>query len=125
LFVPGPIDQNAIDAAQRANDLTKNASFPILHTLACLEAQAGKPGQARELLLRAMDAEHIEVPDGEVWFGFALIAEQYGVLDAAEKMYERLEKPKFESPDAAYVIAQQRIAELRKVASSPAKTAGK
>jgi tetratricopeptide (TPR) repeat protein len=125
LVAPGPIDQASIDAAQRAVDLTKGASFPFLHTLACLQAQAGKPGEARELLLRAMDAGHLEVPDGEVWFGFALIAEQYGVLDAAEKMYERVEKPADELPDSAYVIAQKRIAEFRKNANSPDKTGGK
>ncbi len=33
-----------------------------------------------------------------MWFGFALIAEQYGVLDAAEQMYSRVEKPKVDYP---------------------------
>jgi hypothetical protein len=54
--------------------------------------------KARDLLLKAMDARHLEEPNSEVWFGFALIAERYGVLDAAEEMYSRVEKPKVDYP---------------------------
>ena len=39
-----------------------------------------------------------------------MIAEQYGVLDAAETMYRRVEKPKDDSPGSSYSIAQQRLA---------------
>ena len=122
LFLPGPIDQESIEIAERANDLAKDSNFAILHTLACLEAQVGKPSQARELLLKAMNAQGLEDPNGAVWFGFGLIAEQYGVLDAAEKMYERVEKPKLEFPDAkTHAIAQHRLAALGKIVDSPAK----
>jgi tetratricopeptide (TPR) repeat protein len=125
LYLPGPIDQDSLDVAERANELTKNASFAILHTLACLEAQAGKPNQARELLLKAMTAQYLEEPNGEVWFGFALIAEQYGALEAAEKMYQRVEKPKIDMPISTYALAQQHLAALHKVAMEPAKAAGR
>jgi len=113
LLLPGPIDQNAIDVAQRATDLSKNANFAILHTLACVDAQAGKTGQARDLLLKAMEAVHLDEPNPELWFGFALIAEQYGVLDAAEKMYSRVEKPKTDYPGSSYFITQQHLKVLR------------
>jgi tetratricopeptide (TPR) repeat protein len=119
LFLPGPMEQSAIDVAQRANDLSKNANFPILHTLACVDAEAGKTSQARDLLLKAMDAVHMEEPNSEVWFGFALIAEQYGVLDAAEKMYSRVEKPKVDYPGTSYVIAQQHLTMLRTTRRRP------
>lgn len=112
LFLPGRVEQNAIDQAQRANDLSNNANFAILHTLACVDAQSGKTSQARDLLLKAMDALHLEEPNSEVWFGFALIAEQYGVLDAAEKMYSRVEKPKGDYAGASYAIAQQHLTNL-------------
>lgn len=125
LLLPGPIDQETLDEAQRANELTKNVSFDMLHTLACLQAQAGKPNQARELLLKAMDAQHLDEPNGAVWFGFGLIAEQFGVLDAAEKMYERVEKPTADYPATTYGIAQQRLAELRSMARGLARTVGK
>ncbi len=124
LLLPGPIEQDTIDVAQRANDLTKNANFSILHTLACVYAQAGKTSQARDLLLKAMDALHIEEPNSEVWFGFAVIAEQYGVLDAAGKMFGRVEKPKFDYPGTSYAIAQQHLTALRNSANGRAKTVG-
>lgn len=124
LMLPHGVDQAALDAAQRASELTNNSSFPILHTLACLDAQEGKIGQARELLLKAMDSVHMEQPNPEIWFGFASIAEQYGILDAAQKMYQRIEKPKREYPSSTYVIAQQRLAALRSQESTAAKTVG-
>ncbi|HEX9111991.1 MAG TPA: hypothetical protein VF845_10970 [Terriglobales bacterium] len=123
LLVAGPIDQDAIDVAVRANDLTKNANFAVLHTLACVYAQTGKTSQARELLLTAMDALHVEEPDSEIWCGFASIAEQYGVFDAAEAMYRRVEKPKRDYPCSSYAIAQQRLAALSKNAAVTAKSA--
>jgi len=114
LLLPGPIQQDAIDAAQRGNDLTNNGNFAILHTLACVDAQAGKASQARDLLLKAMDVLRLEEPNSEIWFGFALIAEQYGVLDAAGKMYSRVEKPTVDySGTSSYIIAQQHLATLR------------
>ena len=124
LLLPGPIEQSAIDVAQRANDLSKNANFAILHTLACVDAEAGKTSQARDLLLKAMDSLHLEEPNSEVWFGFALIAEQYGVLDAAEQMYSRVEKPKVDYPGTSYVIAQQHLTMLRGSANNSAKAVG-
>ena len=121
LLVPGPIEQETIDIALRANDLAKN-NFALLHTLGCVYAQAGKPSQARELLLNAMDAARLEEPNSEVWFGFGLIAEQYGQTDAAQEMFARVEKPKMEFPAATYDLAQGHLAALRnsapKLASS-------
>ena len=123
LMLPGPIDQDTIDMAVRGNDLTKNSNFAILHTAGCVYAQAGKTSEARELLIKAMDAAHLEEPNSEVWFGLALIAEQYGVSDAAAKMYARVEKPKFDYPATTYAIAQQHLAALQLTATA-AKSAG-
>lgn len=124
LLLPGPIEQETIDMAQRAKELSKNANFAVLHTLACVDAQAGKTSQARDLLLKAMEALHIEEPNVEVWFGFGLIAEQYGVLEAAENLYGRVEKPKADNPGTSYVIAQRHLTALRSIADGSAKPAG-
>jgi len=121
LLLPDPIEEKTIEVAQRANELSKSANFSILHTLACVDAQAGKTSQARDLLLKAMDVSHLEEPNSEVWFGFALIAERYGVVDAAEKMYSRVEKPKVDYPGTSYVIAQQHLAMLRSGGNNSAK----
>ena len=112
LLSPSPVDQDAIDIALRANDLTSN-NFAILHTLGCLYAQAGRVGQARESFLKAMDSLHLEEPNSELWFGFGLIAEQDGESDAAETMYQRVDKPAFENPGATYNLAQMHLSALR------------
>lgn len=111
LLRPEPIDDETIEIAHRADDLSKN-NFSILHTVACVYAQAGKTSQAREYLLKAMEAAQLEEPDSAVWFGFGLIAEQYGILDAAEKMYRRVEKPEVDSVSSNYAIAQKHLAML-------------
>ncbi|HEY6348680.1 MAG TPA: DUF3857 domain-containing protein [Candidatus Angelobacter sp.] len=113
LYVPGPVDQDAIDTAHRASDLTKNSNFNILHTLACLYAASGKTKEARDLLLQAMDDAKMEEPDSAIWLGLASIAEQYGEADAARGMYSRVEKSQSESPNSNYVLAQQRLALLQ------------
>lgn len=112
LELSSPIDQETIDTAIRATDLSRN-SFAIQHTLGCVYAQAGKTTQARELLLKAMDDGHFEQPNSEIWFGFGLIAEQYGVIDAAQKMFARVENPKTDYPASSYALAQQHLAKLK------------
>jgi tetratricopeptide (TPR) repeat protein len=123
-MLPNPIGQETIDAAQRANELTKNANFGILHTLACLYAEEGKTVQARELLFKAMDAADIEEPNSEVWFGLGKIAEQYGETEAARSMYSRMEKPKIEFPTSSYSMGQQRLAAMQKSSAAAAKNGG-
>ena len=112
LALPGPVDQDTIDKAVRANDLNAN-SFAIQHTLGCVYAQAGKTTEARELLLKAMGANNLEEPNSEVWFGFGLIAEQYGAIEAAARMFARVEKPKTVFPGSTYALAQQHLVALR------------
>ena len=77
-----------------------------------------------KLLLRAIDVLHLEEPNPEVWFGLALIAEQYGEFDAARKMYGRVEKPKFDYPGTSYSIAQRHLDALTKTANVSAKRIG-
>jgi len=118
LLLSDPITDETLDVAHRANDLGKNNSFDVLHTLACVYAQAGKTGQAREYLLKAMDAAQLEEPNSEVWFGFGLIAEQYGAVDAAVSMYHRVEEPEFEYPGSSYVLSQRHLAAMGIMAKS-------
>jgi tetratricopeptide (TPR) repeat protein len=112
LMLPGPIAPDAIEAAERANDRSKNLDFAILHTLACLYAQSGKSAQARELLLKSMDVASLEEPDSAIWFGFGKLAEQYGELQVAQLIYSRVEKPKSDTPGSSYSLAQQRLLAL-------------
>ena len=112
LFLPTPVNDETLQIAHRASELTQNNNFSILHTVACAYAEAGKPVVAREYLLKAMDAAHLQEPESAVWLGFALIAEQYGITDAAQTMYRRVEKAKFEYAGSNYALAQQHLGAL-------------
>ena len=112
LFLPSNIDQDSIEAAERANQMTNNANFAIMHTLACVYARAGKPAQARELLLKAMDTADLDEPDSSVWLAYGVIAEQYGATDAARAMYAHVEKLKTNDPVSNYQLAQHWLASL-------------
>lgn len=124
LFLPAPIGQDSIEAAERANQLSNNENFSIMHTLACVYARAGKPAQARELLLKAMEAGSMEEPESSIWLALGEIAEQYGEGDAARSMYARVEKQGAEYPGSNYALAQQRLAALRSSAAATGKTGG-
>ena len=113
LLMPGAIDADSIAAAQQGTLLTKSGSFPVLHTLGCLQAAAGQAAQARETLIKAMDVVHEDQPSGEILFGFGLIAEQYGELNAASQFFSRMEKPKVTGVTATYEIAQKHLAAIR------------
>lgn len=108
------VDDDAIKAARQATMLTKSQSFAELHTLACLYAEAGKTSEARDLLLKAMEASNIAMPNPEIWFGFGRIYEQFGVNDAAIKAYEQIEKPRGRiGTSSTYVLAQSRLKALK------------
>ncbi|HEY6970911.1 MAG TPA: DUF3857 domain-containing protein [Candidatus Angelobacter sp.] len=123
LFITDKIDQDAIEAGERGDEISHHASFPMMHTLACVYAQAGRTKEARDLLLKAMEAAKMEEPNSEVWFGLGEIAEQYGETEAARGMYSKVEKPKSFHPAETYILAQQRLAALQN-AGVTAKAAG-
>jgi transglutaminase-like putative cysteine protease/Flp pilus assembly protein TadD len=123
LFLSGEIDQQSLEAAERANQLSRNADYSIMHTLTCLYARAGKAAQARELLLKAMD-DKLEEPDSTVWLAYGQIAEAYGEPDAAQAMYARVEKADSESPSSNFVLAQQRLLALKAIHATSARNGG-
>jgi tetratricopeptide (TPR) repeat protein len=96
----------AIKATQLAND-----NPHILHTLACLYAEAGKTKEAHDLLLRSMDDLNLDEPDDDYWYAFGRIAEQYGERETAIADYRKLEKPKeiLALPTSSYKLAQTRL----------------
>jgi lipopolysaccharide biosynthesis regulator YciM len=120
LFLPGEVQQESIEAAERANQMSQNADYSIMHTLACLYTHTGKAARGRELLLNAMEGK-LEEPDSSVWLAYAQIAEAYGEPDAAQAMYARVEKAQLEGPDSNFVLAQQRLLALKKSPATSAK----
>jgi transglutaminase-like putative cysteine protease/Tfp pilus assembly protein PilF len=121
LFLAAPVAQDSLEAAERANQLSKNSEFSILHTLACIYAEAGKPAQGREVLLKAMEAGSLEEPNSAVWLALGEIAEQYGEVDAARAMYARVEKEQVDYPGSNHALAQQHLQALKNAVSGAAK----
>ena len=99
---------------QQAVQLTNSSEFDVLHTLACIYAFQDKTTEARDLLLKAMNAANQAVPSTEIWFALGMIYQQYGLNDAATEAFSKVEKP--DDPVlgvSTYVLAQQRLAALR------------
>jgi len=108
----------ATDTAIRQAMLLSESTNPnILHTLATIQAEEGKPDEARATLLQRMEFAGSEEPDDEEWYVFGRIAEQYGLPDAAKSMYAKVARPKDEAtiPLTSYSLAQRRLAVLNKV----------
>jgi len=106
----GKVEQADIAKAIRATEMQKD-SPAILHTLACLYAEAGNTKDAREVLLRAMDDWNLDEPNDEVWYVLGRIAEQYGEREIAIADYRKMEKPKevLAIPTSTWRLAQMRL----------------
>ncbi len=106
----GKVDDKDIAAGIKATQLSKDNPH-ILHTLACLYAEAGKTKEARDLLLKSMDDLNLDEPNDDYWYALGRIAEQYGERDIAMADYRKLEKPKqvLEIPTSTYELAQMRL----------------
>jgi len=112
----GKVDEDAIQAAQQGNMLSKNASFDELHTLSCLYAAQGKTTEARQVLLQAMAANNLAEPNSSAWFAFGAIYEQFGAMDAAITAFMKVEKPDGPiSTTATYVLAQTHLKALHAI----------
>jgi tetratricopeptide (TPR) repeat protein len=88
----GKAGDDDVAKAIRASEMDKDAPF-ILHTLACLYAETGKPKEAHDVLLRAMDEWNLDEPNDEVWYVLGRIAEQYGERGSAIADYRKVKKP--------------------------------
>jgi len=112
LFLP-ETEKPDIESAIQATQLSQN-SPPILHTLGCLYAEAGKTKEAREVLIQAMDSWNLDEPNDDFWYAFGRIAEQYGENDVAKADYTKVSKPKheYQLPESSYRLAQIRLKKL-------------
>jgi tetratricopeptide (TPR) repeat protein len=110
----GHIDDKDIATGIKATQLSKDNPH-ILHTLACLYAEAGKTKEAHDLLLRSMDELNLDQPNDDYWFALGRIAEQYGERDVAIADYRRIEKPRLVRavPTSSYELAQIRLKAMK------------
>jgi tetratricopeptide (TPR) repeat protein/transglutaminase-like putative cysteine protease len=105
------LPNDAIETAQRAARLTENKNFGVTHTLASVYAEVGRVGEARQLLIQAMDQSGMDEPNSAVWYVFGRIAEQYGRWNAALTTYRKVEKDSEGEPrpNSTYMLAQRAI----------------
>lgn len=109
-LVAGNVTAEALDIGQRAAYANQQRSYSVLHTLASLYAEVGKPTEARQMILQGMEAGGVEEPDSSAWYVFGRIAEQFGIEEEALADYRRVEKPEEgERSDSTYELAQRRI----------------
>jgi Flp pilus assembly protein TadD len=87
------VEQQDVDIAVKGAQSSQNNNAGMLHTLGCVYAEIGKTKEAREVLIQAMDQLNLEEPDGNYWYAFGRIAEQYGENDVAAADYSRVKKP--------------------------------
>jgi transglutaminase-like putative cysteine protease/tetratricopeptide (TPR) repeat protein len=107
------IDDESVEIARRSNQETRSNSYAILHTLACLYAEIGRTAEARELLLKGIDAGGLDEPDSAIWYGLGRVAEQYGDEKAALAAYQRVTLEEGEpEPISTWALAQKRLRAL-------------
>jgi tetratricopeptide (TPR) repeat protein len=115
-LVRGKVDDQAIEHAQRAAALDKYKDPGTLHTLASLYAEQGRTAEAYQLILQALAASSAPRPEPHDWFVFGLLAEHYGLPEAARRYYARVTPP---GPGAAESTSTYRLAQRRLAATSP------
>ena len=95
----------------------KAQEFGSLHTLAAVYAEIGKATAAREVMIHGLDVAGQLEPEGNSWYVFGRIAEQYGLRDSALADYQRVDKPEKEEelPGSTWELARRRIAVLAKL----------
>jgi len=116
----GTVDDSDLELVVRASGMTENTNYAIIHTLACLYAEAGKTKEAYELLLHVISIGGLDEPDSAVWYGLGRLAEQYGEYDAALAAYNRItiEDEEQGLPISTWELGQKRIRALKEAVSS-------
>lgn len=109
LFAGKP-DEQAQRSAEQANLSTRNDNAAYLMVNAWVDAGIGETAEARELLLQSMEVAGLAQPNGDIWYGFGRIYEQYGEVAEAAAAYRRVEKSKnVDDPLDTYRLAQIRL----------------
>ena len=113
-MVLGLANNHTYECAQRASQLTNGKNPDVLNTYAAVSAATGRPAEARKLLLEPLAAGGDAPLRASDWLVLGLIAEQYGLTDAARSAFDKTEST--ESPEyppvAASVIANAQLANL-------------
>ena len=117
------MNERAFENGRQAVTLSKFTSYPSLHTLAVLYAEAGKTAEAYQLLLQALEQKEDAAPDSGDWYVFGRLAEHYGMAEVARSYYGRVTPPPSSRSDpiSTYELARRRLAALAPAATAVAK----
>lgn len=108
LFLPR-LDERALDHAEHAVSLTQRRQGAPLHTLAVVQAELGRPEEARQTMLELFTVEGIETPRSLDWYIIGRIAEEYGERRTALDAYRMVERPSQPHPLSTFSLAQRRL----------------
>jgi tetratricopeptide (TPR) repeat protein/transglutaminase-like putative cysteine protease len=117
----GPATQEALEQAQRANQLTEYQESSYVHTLATLYAEQGKGPEARQLLLKSLELKGTDELQTHDWYVVGRIAEGYGLVDLARSAYAkaRVTKPEPLDTDTLAKARQELITSATTAGTTP------
>ena len=87
------ISATTLEHAQQAVLMDDYLNPASLHTLATVYAELGRVAEARDVLMQLLENRttgELESPD---WYVLGRMAEEYGVAEAAQDAYKRVEPP--------------------------------
>ncbi len=92
LFLPGADIEEAVEAAVQANTGKEAPSDARLHTLAVVLAEAGRPAEAQEVMLLAVEQmDGADTIEPHWWYVPARNAEELGLRELARELYGRVQ----------------------------------
>ena len=107
----GKATERDVVLARKALQETRRGDANILHTLATLLAETGKPEEARELLHEQIDVRG--GPSEGTWYTLGRIAESYHLPAVALDTYRSIAPPRAGAPvDSINVLAERAIRRL-------------
>lgn len=115
IFAGGDLNK-AIEESRQSIALAPSSSAS-LHTLATLYAEIGKSSEARDALLKSLDAGDQEEPESHDWYVLGRIAENYGIRDEAIEAYRRVTKEEV-TAGSSWVLAQKGLERLARAGKS-------
>jgi len=112
LYFPGK-EKEALDLGLQALQSNQD-NGAILHTVACLFAVNGRAAEAKEALIKSMDAEGVSALNDDYRLAQGLLAESVGLVDVARELYQAVNPPTkaSETEQSSYRLAQNHLKNL-------------
>jgi tetratricopeptide (TPR) repeat protein len=111
-LVIGKVTDKTLEYASRAVQMTDFRTANVLHTLAAVYAELGKPEEAKQTLDKLLSLREQGTPDEVDYYVIGRIAENYALKTAAQKAYAKVKKGEEDGPTSTYRLVQQRLKKL-------------